>query len=63
MTTKDHGNHPIPRKHFNRQLENNDILKNLVDEILLNETQKVSTAREAPNNLDHDCDKNNIYQV
>ena len=35
----------------------------MVDEIILNETQKVSAAREASENLDYDCDKNDIYQV
>ena len=34
-----------------------------MDEILLNETQKVSSAREAPEVLDSDFNKNNIYQV
>ena len=34
-----------------------------MDEILLNETQKVSAAREAPEFLDSDCDGNNLYQV
>ena len=37
-TTKYHGNHTTPRKIFNRQQENNAIIKNLVDEILLNES-------------------------
>ena len=36
--TKDHGNHPIPGNKFNRHLENNAIINNVVDEILLNET-------------------------
>ena len=30
---------------------------------MLNETQKVSGAREAPEFLDLDCDENDIYQV
>ena len=47
-TTKDNGNNPIPRKKINRQKENNAIINNVVDEILLNETKKVSTMREAP---------------
>ena len=34
-----------------------------MDEILLNETQKVSAAREAPENLDSDCDENYLCQV
>ena len=45
--TKGHRNHPVPRKKINRQQENKDIVNNVVDEILLNETQKVDTAREA----------------
>ena len=32
---------------INRQIENNAITNNVVDEIILNETQKVSAAREA----------------
>ena len=39
-TNKYHGNHPVPKKKINRQLENNAIINNMVDEILLNETQK-----------------------
>ena len=35
----------------------------MVDDILLNETQKVSAAGEAKEILDHDCDENDIYQV
>ena len=35
----------------------------MVDEILLNETQKVSAARGAPEFLDSDCDEKNLYQA
>ena len=45
------------------QQENNAIVNNLVDEILLNETQKVSAARGEPDILDSDYDNNNLYQV
>ena len=34
-----------------------------MDEILLNETQKVSADREAPQFLDYDHDENDLYQV
>ena len=44
---KYHGNYSIPGKKINRQMENNAIISNMVDEILLNETQKVSAARKA----------------
>ena len=35
----------------------------MVDEILLNETQKVSAVRKAREFLEYDYDDNNIYQV
>ena len=35
----------------------------MVDEILLNETQKVSAAREAPGFVDYDHVENYLYQV
>ena len=35
----------------------------MVDWILLNETKKVSTAREVPEVLDSDYDENYLYQV
>ena len=34
-----------------------------MDEILLNETQKLSAAREAQKFFDSDCDENDQYQV
>ena len=49
---------------INRQQENNDIVNNAVDEIALNETQKVSaTNYEAPEFLDSEYDANYLYQV
>ena len=44
-------------------MENNAIINNVVDEILLNETQKVSAEREAPEFLDSGFDDNGLYQV
>ena len=35
----------------------------MVDKILLNETQKVSAAGEAPELLDSDYGENSLYQV
>ena len=61
--TKDCGSIPVPR-FLNRHQENNAIFNNAVDEIILNETQKVSdTNHEAPEFLDSDYDANNLYQV
>ena len=44
-------NHTVTRNKFNSQQENNVISNNLVDEILLHETQKVSAVKEAPDFL------------
>ena len=35
----------------------------MVDKILINETQKLSAARKAPEVLGTDCDDNDLYQV
>ena len=35
----------------------------MVDNIIINETQKVSAAREAQEVLNSDCDENDLYQV
>ena len=48
---------------INSQPENSAIINNLVDEILLNKTQKVSAVRKAPEFLDSDCGDNDLYQV
>ena len=45
------------------QQENNSIFNNAVDEILLNETQKLSAVREVPEFLVSDYDENDLYQV
>ena len=44
-------------------MENNAIVNNAVDEILLTENQKLSSAREAPEFFDSDYDESNFYQV
>ena len=61
--TKDCGNNPSPRKIFNRQQENNAIVSIVVDEILLNESQKVGAARESPKFWYSDYHENDIYQI
>ena len=52
----------MPREKINRQLENSTIINNVVNDILLNETQKVSYVRESPEFLGSDYDENDIYQ-
>ena len=44
-------------------LENNAIINNVVGDILLNETQKLSAPRETPDFFDSDWDENYLYQV
>ena len=48
---------------INNQQESKAIVDNVVDEILLNETQKAISAREAPAFLNSDYDENDLYQV
>ena len=48
---------------INRPHENNSIVNNVVNEILLHETQKVIAAREAQFVLEYDYDENDLYQV
>ena len=61
--TKGNGKHPIQRKTFNSQPENSAVTNSGVDDILLNEKQQVSPARETPDVLGSDCDENDLYQV
>ena len=56
-------NNPVPIKKYNWYQGNNTIVNNVVDEIILNETQKVSAAREAPSFLESDYDEKCLYQV
>ena len=62
-STKDHRDNHTPRRKFNRHQENIVIVNNAVDEILLHETQKLSAEREAPEFLESDYDKNELYKV
>ena len=43
--TKYHGNNPVPRGKFNSPQENNAIINNAMDDVLINETKKLSAAR------------------
>ena len=62
--TKELGSIPTPRVNFNGRQENNAIVNNAVDEILRNETQRVSaTNHEAPEFLESDYNANDLYQV
>ena len=47
-----------------RKKENHAIINNVVDDILLNETKKISAVNhEAPDVLENDYDENDVYQV
>ena len=61
--TKDHRNNPAPRNKFNRHQENNAIVNSAVDKILLQENEKVSSVREAHENIESDFDEIKIYQI
>ena len=63
MPTKYRGSNPVSSETINRHMENTDIVNNTVDQIILDETQQLSAAREAPEFLDSDYDGNYVYQV
>ena len=61
--TKYRGHNPANRNKFNRQQEKNDIVNSAVDEILLQEDQKVSAEKGAHENIESDFDENKLYQI
>ena len=61
--TKYRGNDPATRKKFNRQKQNNDIVNHTVDEIFLQENNKVSDESETHENIESKLDDNDIYQI
>ena len=61
--TRDHRNNPVPINKFNWQLENNFIVNNVVDEIILRGTRKLSAKKEAHELLESYYDANKLYQV
>ena len=64
QSTKYHWNNPVTRKIFQKKQENHAIINNAVDDILLNETKKVSAVNhEAPESLENDYYENDLYQV
>ena len=56
-------NNPTTRDKFNRQKENNAIVNNEVDEIILQENNKLIAEYEAHENTDSEIDENNIYEI
>ena len=63
IPTKDHGHDLVPRNKFNKHQENNTIRISAVDEILLNENQKVSAAKESAENIESDFDDKEHYNI
>ena len=61
--TEEHRNNSVSRKKIICRQLKNDIINSVVDETLLNLTQKVSATREALIVLDSDYDENNLYQA
>ena len=61
--TKYRDNNPANIETFNRQQENNAIVKQWVDEILLEEDNKVSAEEEAQENIESDFNENDLYHI
>ena len=64
QTSKDHGSDPIPRKRLWKKQENHTIINNVVDELRMIESKKVSDVNhESLEFLESDCNDNELYQV
>ena len=62
--TKNCRSNTIPRKGFQKKQENHTTIENVVDELHIVESKKVSAANhEAPIVLESDFDYNDLYQV
>ena len=61
--TKDHGHNPATRRIFTTQQENYDIVNHAMDEILLQENNKVSAEDESHENIESYLDKNDLYHI
>ena len=63
IPTKDCRHDITTRNKFNRQQENNAIFNHEVDEIIMQENNKVNAEDEAHENIDSVVDKNDIYHI
>ena len=61
--TKYHRKDPATGNKFNRHQQNNFIVNSEVDEILLQENQKLSAYKGAHENIEYDFDENELYQI
>ena len=61
---KYHGNNPLTRKILQKKQENHATINNVVDEIQMTESKKLSAVNhKSPEFLEIDYDKNDMYQV
>ena len=63
MPTTDRSNDPANRNKFNMKQDNNAIVNSEVNEILLQENQKVSAEKGAHENIESDFDENKLYYI
>ena len=61
--TKDLGHDHASKNKFNIQQENNTIVNNTVDEIILQENNKLSAEAESHKNIDSEIDENDLYLI
>ena len=62
--TNSHGSNPIPRKGFQKNQENLNIIDNMVDELHMVESKNIGAVNhEVLQLLESDYDKNDLYQV
>ena len=61
--TNNRGQNPENRNKYTRQQYNNAIVNSAVDEIILQEDNKVSAGTEAQEIIESEFDENNLYRI
>ena len=61
--TKDHRHDPAFKKTVNRHQQNNYIVQHSVDEIILQDNEKLNAEYESHGNIDSEIGDNNIYEI
>ena len=59
----DHGQEPAKIKKLNKKQENNAMSQHAVDEIILQENNKLSAQYETHDNIDSKTNKDNLYDI
>ena len=63
MPNKDCVHEPATKKKFSKHQENNAVVQLVVDEIIFQEKNKLSSEDEAKENIDSEIDEDDLYEI